>query len=178
MSGQRSPLCSVPPEILDKVAFELVSDILQGPPSVLLPLLQTCKHINRSLSTTGCIDLYSRIFKAKFDHLSAIRRIARPISSEYVEQLMDCCKLLQVIRSGDIYSADIDHVLFMALIMMMENDGKNRVQLEWAGLDEFVHRFVRERLHETRERYNGWPEESAQNACALWLMWMMTTEGT
>ena len=178
MSAQRSSLCSVPIEVLDNIAFELVSDTPHGPPSALLPLLLTCKDLHRALSPPGCVDLYARIFKAKFDHLPVARRAFKPRSSQYLDQLVDYCKLLQIIRSGDIYYLDIDNVLFMALIMMTENDGKNRAQLEWAGLDEFVHRFARERLYENRELYNGWPGESPQNACALWLMWMMTTEGT
>ena len=65
----------------------------------------------------------------------------------------------------------------MALIVIIENHGKNKAQLEWAGLDEYLDKFLTERrMHE--DLSNGWPTESPQNACALWLMWMMTTEGT
>lgn len=68
--------------------------------------------------------------------------------------------------------------LWAAFLMMVESDGKNEAQLlEWAGLKTFADRFVRERLWEGRDNYNGWPAESVTNSLALWLMWLTTDEG-
>jgi hypothetical protein len=78
---------------------------------------------------------------------------------------MDYSRLLQTIRSGDIYPTDIDNTVFMALIMVMKNGGKNNAQLEWAGLDECLDKFLTERMHE--DLSNTWFTESPQNACSL-----------
>lgn len=98
-------------------------------------------------------------------------------SSHLVDQLTLYCATLQDIRDGDIYSEDLAHTLWTAFFMMMENDGKNRAQLEWAGLDNFINRRVRIMLYEGRGEFRGWPAESEENALALWLMVMTIDEG-
>jgi hypothetical protein len=78
--------------------------------------------------------------------------------------------------SGD--DNDAQDAMFTAFMMMLEDDGRNFRQLvEWAHADVFAERYVRERLYEGRERNDGWPVESSANCCAMWLMWMLTTEG-
>lgn len=59
--------------------------------------------------------------------------------------------------------------------MLMEDDGKNRCQLDAAGLPDFVDRFVRERLYE--KSVEGWPAENEVNSLAIWLLWLTATEG-
>jgi hypothetical protein len=115
----------------------------------------------------------------KFD-LGAVRRRFGPKrirTTNLAFQLKKYCINLQDIRRGDIYSPHIHDVLRTAFFMASENDGKNACQLEWAGLDGFVDRFVRARLCENIAQYNGWPVESSVNALALWLMWFTTTRG-
>jgi hypothetical protein len=108
---------------------------------------------------------------------------------------------MKVLRRGDVYAApqrrdtpdfvpltDDDDVfddndacdaLFTAFMMMLEDDGRNSRQLiQWAHADVFAETFVRKRLFQGRETNNGWPIENMENSCALWLMWMFTTEGT
>ncbi|KAM6491264.1 hypothetical protein JOM56_013503 [Amanita muscaria] len=84
---------------------------------------------------------------------------------------------LSAIRHCNFDQDDPSSVLFATYIMMLDNDGKNRAQLEWAGIDAYVDTFLRTRMYDPGERManNGWPVDDAANACALWLMWMLTT---
>jgi hypothetical protein len=59
--------------------------------------------------------------------------------------------------------------------MMLENDGRNAAQLEHAGLDSYLDIFVRTRLWD--DKSHGWPTDNTASACALWLVWMTTTDG-
>jgi hypothetical protein len=193
---QQSRLCALPLEIIDSIAFELSALTPLGPPSNLIPLLLTCHHLFSSLSSTTNPALYARIFKYKFDISAVQRRAFKPSHAQCVEQMMHYCIAMKVLRRGDVYAspheviaADTDVVfgddndasdaLFTAFMMMLEDDGRNyRQLLDWAHADYFAEQYVRKRLYEGRERNDGWPLESTENACAMWLMWMFTTEGS
>jgi hypothetical protein len=60
------------------------------------------------------------------------------------------------------------------LILVTENDGKNRAQLEWADTYSFVNSFVRQRLW--HDPVNGWPRDTPLHALVLWVMWCMTDQ--
>jgi hypothetical protein len=124
--------------------------------------------------------LYARTFKGMFDVGAARRRFGPRgvLSSHLADQLTLYCATLQNIRDGDIFSEDISHTLWTAFFMMSESDAKNRAQLEWAGLDQFINRRVRIMLYEGRGEFRGWPAESEENALSLWLMAMTLDEGT
>jgi hypothetical protein len=187
----RPTLQSLPLEILDLIAFELVAFQPLGPPSDILPLLCTSSHFQHALSPGTNPVLFARIFRHKFDTRAIERRAFTPSHVQCVEQLVHYCRTMQVLRSGDVYvrprgtvigGYDNDRsavdAMFTAFMMMLEDDGKNARQLqEWAFADVFVERFLRRRLYENRERNDGWPLENSPNSCALWLMWMFTSEG-
>jgi len=59
---------------------------------------------------------------------------------------------------------------------MLGNDGKNYAQLEHAGLDAYVNKFIMTRLWEESESNQGWPLDNLNNSLALWLMWMTLTK--
>ena len=61
--------------------------------------------------------------------------------------------------------------------MLLDNDGKNRCQLDRVHLDDSVDAFVTRRVWENRWFHNGWPIDNPVNSLALWLMWMNTTPG-
>lgn len=176
---QTSMLCSAPQDILTAIALELVELDPLGPPFQLLPFLLTCRSIYQNLCFDNARHLYANVFRFKFDHRAPLRRFGpRAIqSSNVAQQLKQYCYALQVIRRGDIHVEGIVHVFWQAFFMMSENDGRNACQLKWAGLSNFVYRFVRERLWEDRHLTNGWPGETTVNALALWLMWFVFNEG-
>lgn len=168
-------LSRIPLEILEEIALQLVESQPLGPPSDIIDLSTTCSRIHDHLSNPSFL---ARIFKFKFDTTAIRRRSVVSInSSGYADQLKKYCHVLKVIRSNDFDSLDIEEALFSAFIMMLENDGKNQCQLDWAGLDAYLLRYLREKLYEDAEASNGWPAENPSNALALWLMWMNTTEG-
>nr|GAT50202.1 predicted protein [Mycena chlorophos] len=166
-------LCSLPLEILELVAFELTCLTPLGPPSALIPLFQTCKHLNRALSRN--LLLYSQIFKFKFDTSAVLRRCPKPTPAQYYDQLVLYCTQLHKLR-GQVLADECDDVLFSAYLMMLENDGRNAAQLQHAGLDSYLDNFVRNRMWNGRGSAQGWPTDNTANACALWLVWMTTTE--
>lgn len=174
-------LCQLPFTILENIGLEVAVLDPLGPPSDLVPLLCTCKHIYSWLSFDDDRYLYARIFRAMFDTRAVVRRFGERCSrlSNVAQQLKVYCATLRRIRSGDI-TADPETVkadMWTALLMMLENDGKNEAQLEWAGLKDFMDRFVRTKLLDNCEQTHGWPPESETNALALWLMWFTTDEG-
>lgn len=72
---------------------------------------------------------------------------------------------------------DPAQVLFACLMMLLDNDGKNIAQLEWAGVHTYVRQFVAERLWDGSYLNDGWPLENDKNASALWVMWLITDQG-
>jgi hypothetical protein len=174
-----SPLCAIPAEILENIVLEAVLATPLGPPSVLIPILCTCKRIYNKLRFENNRSLYARIFNCKFDVGAARRRFGPHTlpSSSLADQLQSNIMALQDIRQGDIYSSHVNSTLWTAFFLMLENDGKNREQLDWAGLDSFIDRYIRNRLSEGRDQHKGWPVENEGNSLALWLMVMTLTEG-
>ncbi|KAJ7170955.1 hypothetical protein C8R46DRAFT_1087260 [Mycena filopes] len=169
----RPPLYAIPSEILENIAYELTCLTPLGPPAALIPLLLTCKALNNKLS--GNTVLYTRIFKYKFDSSAVRRRAFNPTPNQYFDQLVHYCTQLAKLRM-QVRADDCDDVLFSAFLMMLENDGRNAAQLEHAGLESYLDVFVRTRMWDNRSSSHGWPADNTASACALWLVWMTTTE--
>ncbi|KAF8215228.1 hypothetical protein K438DRAFT_1800921 [Mycena galopus ATCC 62051] len=165
-----SPLVSIPAEVLEHIAYQVTCLHPLGPPAGLVPLLLACKTVHNRLSSNTA--LYARIFRFKFDSGAVRRRAFKPTPAQYHDQLVLYCTQLQRLR-GPVW-CDCDEVLFCAYLMMLENDGRNAAQLAHAGLDSYLDIFVRTRLWD--DRSHGWPSDNTENACALWLVWMTTTE--
>ncbi|KAJ2937014.1 hypothetical protein H1R20_g83, partial [Candolleomyces eurysporus] len=121
--------------------------------------------------------LYSHICRFKFDVGAVTRRAFTPGVKDLNGHLVQMCNLLRFIRRNDINDMEAEDQLLIAYVAMLDNDGKNRAQLQHAGIEDFVDRFVRRRLWVDCEANDGWPQENVTNSCALWLMWMFTTKG-
>jgi len=166
-------LARFPNEVLHNIAYALVEPL--GPSQELVPLMLVSKALKTILSANS---LKARIFRLKFDERAVNRRSLRPYDCDLADQLDHVCAMLRAIKSGNVRSEEAGTHLFTAYILMLDNDGKNYAQLEWAGIDTFVNAFVRLRLWEGRGLNEGWPLDSPENACALWLMWMTISRGT
>lgn len=177
MQPHASPLFAIPVEILERIALEVALLSPLGPPADLIPLLCTCKYVHRTLSFHSSNDLYAKIFRGMFDVGAPRRRFGRrALQSDVLAlQLRTYCATLQRIRRGDIYASDVEHLLRTAFILVTENDGKNRAQLEWANTYGFVNNFARHRLW--HDAVNGWPQDTPLHSLALWVMWCMTDTG-
>ncbi|KIJ13038.1 hypothetical protein PAXINDRAFT_170794 [Paxillus involutus ATCC 200175] len=175
--AQSSPLCHLPLEILEKVILALDDDLANPLSSAtLLALLLTCKCFYQFLGCQTNNYLYAELFRLRFDGSAAARRFGELASHDhgFSLQLRSYCSALKCVRTGDIHVNDVVDTFWSCFFMMMEDDGKNRCQLELAGLPELVDKFVRERLYENSE--NGWPAESEVNSLAMWLLWFTSTE--
>ncbi|RPD55503.1 hypothetical protein L226DRAFT_574533 [Lentinus tigrinus ALCF2SS1-7] len=166
-------LTSLPPDVLDHVAFHLATAHNLGPPAALVPLLSAHSHLYSLLSITRNAHLYARIFRAKFDYHAAQRRFSQHASYSLAlaRQLVRNCQSLQRIRRGHLCVDD----LYRAFALCLENDGMNAAQLAWAGLPDLIERYVLNRLWHGRDRSHNWPPESRENAFALWLYWYSLT---
>ncbi|CCM01456.1 uncharacterized protein FIBRA_03509 [Fibroporia radiculosa] len=170
---------TIPGDVLVLIASELAALDPLGPPSLLVPLLLTCKSVHSVLSFHSAHHLYARIFRARFDTRAAFRRMGpRAMRSHNLAiQLKRVSRMLARVRRGDLDDPHIEQDLWTAFIMCTENDGKNSIQLDWANVDDFVLRFISTKLWEDRIHSNGWPAESSVNALAIWVYWMRLDQG-
>ena len=164
---------NLPNELLQNIAFLIAAHNPLGPPAQLIPLLSVSKHVYNALWSPKAA-LKARLFRLKFDTSAVSRRSFSPYDIHLSDQLEFYCRVLQIVKSGDVYHKDVANLLFAAYVMMLDNDGKNFAQLESAGIALFIDRFIRLRLWDDRsaEGNAGWPVPSQVNRCALWLAWL------
>ncbi|KAH7882779.1 hypothetical protein F5I97DRAFT_1816236 [Phlebopus sp. FC_14] len=118
------------------------------------------------------------LFFDKFDISSPRRHLSQDrLSLHNLEQeLKRRYVALQCIRRGELYHRDLASVFATIYIMLLEDDGRNWEQLLWANLPDFLHKFLRQRLHEGAAENNGWPVESEINTLAIALLWLTMTQ--
>jgi hypothetical protein len=179
MPRQAAGICRLPTEILENILVQLVLDHPLGHPAALIPVLCTSQLFNGRFSIRYNSHLYARLFAAMFDFRAGLRRLGPSAvrSTSLSDQFQVCCVALQRIRQGDIYDDALEDTFWRSFFMMSENDGKNRAQLEAAGLFTLVDRYVRNLLTDGKSSTRGWPPESTNNSLALWLMAMTLTPG-
>jgi hypothetical protein len=170
-----SPILRCPAEVISRIA--LWAEVLDplGPPSKHLAFLRTCKAVHRVLRGTN--HFLADVFRSKFDVTAIPRRFGPRASkaSSLAKQTVRWSTTLTRIRyrkPGSYEQRVAD--LFHAFLMLTEDDGKNRAQLEWAGTYDFVYDWVSRSLWQGGV---GWPPDTPYNALALAIMWMLTTPG-
>ncbi|KIJ18312.1 hypothetical protein PAXINDRAFT_167501 [Paxillus involutus ATCC 200175] len=179
----------VPQEVLEHIAFFTATQGL-GPPSDLLPLLRTCRSIYQCLSFEANPCLYARMFEHTFDTRAAIRRLGPHVNTPGVlaNELRKRWTYLKLIkaRSGSrlrpaestqLSPAPID-LLWLAYLMMLENDGKNERQLrDYAHMDSWLMEYWFDDEGASAASYtvhrDTWPPEDNKNSIAMWLFWFM-----
>ncbi|KAI8990386.1 hypothetical protein BD414DRAFT_483459 [Trametes punicea] len=184
-----SALAHVPQEVLEHIAFFAATESFLGPPDGLVGLLSINRRTHAALSISANPYLWSRIFAFKFDLSCAERRLSdRTIGpSEICEELKLRCTLLKRIRKrtdclATSYTLSPTHrdalrsILWMAYLMMLENDGKNARQLrEYAGFDPWLKDFLFHpsgaSLATWSVNVDLWPPNDERSALALWLFW-------
>ncbi|KAF9238648.1 hypothetical protein BU15DRAFT_88288 [Melanogaster broomeanus] len=161
-----------------------------GPPSGLLPLLLTCRSIYQSLSFEANPYLYARIFAYIFDTRAAIRRLGAQVSAPRVlaKELRKRWIYLKLIRDrsgsriqfpepNQVSPAPVD-LLWLAYLMMLENDGKNEQQLrDYADMDSWLMEYWFDEAGGSSATNvilrDSWPLEDEKNSVAMWLFWLM-----
>lgn len=170
-----SPILRLPLELLEKIVLDLHDDPT-SPPSACLPLLLTSKHFYNALSFTSNNHLYACMFRRSFDQSAPARRLGHLAAPGLSTQLRANYDAIKCVRHRNIRADNLLQTFWTCFSMLLENDGRNRCQLDAAGLPDFVDGFVRERLYENS--IDGWPAENELNSLALWLLWLTSTEGT
>ncbi|KAG6380578.1 hypothetical protein JVT61DRAFT_4941 [Boletus reticuloceps] len=168
-----SPILRLPLELLEKIVLELHGDPA-SPPAAVLPLLLTSKYFYRSLGFQYNNHLYASLFRLSFDSSAPVRRLGYLNAPGLCSQLRSDYSAINCIRRGDIHADNVPQTFWTCFSMLLENDGKNRCQLDAAGLPDFVDSFIRERLYE--HSVDGWPAENDINSLALWLLWLTITD--
>ncbi|UZJ55030.1 hypothetical protein CBS101457_004350 [Exobasidium rhododendri] len=196
-------LTSLPSEIIDLIAFYCANDHLLDPefeldpayhremyatpPSGLLNLLLLNRRLYSLLNTSSNPGLYSRIFRSKFDAKAIARRFGSAAVStrSLTKELQKRCICLKRIRRAvsvdrlypDGFSEQskfqMEECLWLAFMMMMENDGLNILQLRWARLRKYL------TLHHSEEMFESalrplYPEDSPDRALALHLYYLLS----
>lgn len=188
-------LSLLPQEVLEHIAYFVATECLVGPPSGLPPLLSACRTIHRCLSFDNNPLLYARTFGYKFDCQAAIRRFGPRITvpGTLANELRKRCVLLKAFRNRfgtraeqtekQEGSSDMLHeLLWLAYLMMLENDGKNEQQLkEYANLEAWLMEYWFDdegaSLASHRISQDQWPLEDEKNSIAMWLLWLLPRPG-
>lgn len=186
---------SVPQEVLEHIAFFAATQSLIGPPSGLPPLLLTCRSTRQALSLEANPYLYARVFSYKFDTRSVFRRLGSHVNAPQVlaNELKKRWIYLKQIRARTgsrirhpescQHSQTLTELLWLAYLMMIENDGKNEQQLlDYAEMDIWLMEYwfhdegASSATHMIIQQ--AWPIEDEKNSIAMWLFWFLLRPGT
>jgi len=165
---------TTPFEIIQDIVLFAGGDTLLGPPRELFALLLTCRALSHALSFEHCTSLYVAIFAQKFDVHAPARRLAfLPEDTKY--ELRRRFMAIQCIRQSRTDDPRVAEVFYIALFMLLEDDGRNGSQLAWAGLSNFVQIFLRKNVFDGAEKNHGWPLETEATSLAASLAWHMNS---
>lgn len=176
---------SLPTEVIEHIAFYHVCPQILGLPVPLTALLLSCKAVYTKLS--GARHLYARVFQYKFSSSAIRRRGFEPKAGEWAWQLRWWTEVLGGIRrrrmrlGAQVYrddprtkDPDVQETMYVLWIMCLEDDGRNRVQMQLAGAYEWVQGWIRNEMYKAVDK--GWPLANASNSCAMWVFWYLTTK--
>jgi hypothetical protein len=186
-------LGAVPQEVLEHIALFVATENFLGPPSALVPLLATNSKINYYLSIVSNQHFYARLFTYKFDVGPVIRRLGSDRTTPRVlsGELQRRCLCLKRIRArvdsivnpiATYEEGTLSGVLWVAYLMMLENDGKNEQQLrDYAKIDDWLREYWFDdngaSFAKMAIRMDQWPPNSEQTSLAMWLFWFLLKPG-
>ena len=189
-------LLSIPQEIIEHIAYFVATDSFLGPPSSLLPLLLVNRQINSWTSIATNHHLYARIFRYKFDTAAPLARLGEEslVSQAFAEELKRRCVVLKRLRARidsttharhadeNNLKLSIHDVLFTSYILMLENDGKNEVQLkEYGKMKAWIRDFWFDARGASLAVYSirtgNWPPNRPETALGMWLFWFLLDTG-
>ncbi|KAG2039047.1 hypothetical protein BDR03DRAFT_952673 [Suillus americanus] len=189
MSTQAVAFDWLPQEVMENIAFFVATTTDVGPPSDLLPLLLSCRSLYRALSFDTNLHLCSRIFESKFDLSAAVRRLGQQVAtpdvlSKELRKRFVCLKRIRARADSQIRTPDtmsnspiVSELLWLAYLMMLENDGKNVKQLrEYAGMEQWLMEYWFDdegaSLASKTLLEDEWPLDNEHNSLAMWLFWL------
>ncbi|EIN05279.1 hypothetical protein PUNSTDRAFT_116108 [Punctularia strigosozonata HHB-11173 SS5] len=190
-------LDTLPPEILEQIAFQLATDPVLGPPAHLRALLLAGRTFYDALCVDANPVLYAGVFAAKFDRrrlwyrgpggrggggggavgeAEELRRRCGVLGR--VKARRGCYRRLEARWDSEGEGeGETREILWTAYLMMLENDGANERHLRHAGIDGWLRDFwahadgasgVARCMSEGR-----WPEDGDETALGMWLFWFL-----
>jgi len=196
---QRPLIFSLPPELLQHIAYLLISSSSPlGPPSQIIPFFLTCRTLYACLQAPAFL---AKVFRFKFDAGAVERRAFKPSLEGMKEMLEVWCRTLAFVKvfarrkgnylddqegsdSSEPWDMDLEMHLHNCLFMMLDNDGKNYAQLKHAGVHIFVDHYVRYCIWDPSIPYPpsqkspqpptqyGWPIDTPTSSAAVLLYWL------
>jgi hypothetical protein len=170
-------LLGSPYEVLRSIVLFAVGSSQLGPPKEYHSLALTCRSLNARLSFNADPTLHSDILSQKFDRGALDRPFGQSVIDHVGVELPRRFMALKCIRRGCLDDPALLDALYVAFILFLENDGRNVVQLQWAGLHSIVHRYLREKMSMGSETNDGWPLDNEINTLVVTLAWLVTTRG-
>ncbi|EIM79856.1 uncharacterized protein STEHIDRAFT_69028 [Stereum hirsutum FP-91666 SS1] len=177
-----APFDRVPNEIIEHVAFFTATLGRPGPPADLISLQLVSRRFASTLSTSTNPHFYVLIFRAKFDAEAYFRRLGpeAKISENVVRELKRRFTLLTRFRGLQHSKVTLKtkEMLWMAYLMMLENDGLNeRTLRKYGRLDSWLRNFWFDPEGASFATYalgdNLWPPDSEFSTLAMWLFWLL-----
>lgn len=215
MASAHHSLETIPPELLEHIAFHVAASNPLGPPSGLVPLLRTSRHVHDALSITHNPHLYARVFSCMFDFSAVKRRFgieslpSEPLAQELkrrcivlkrIKAQVDCLQtgnpeLVEATSPNLEFAAEalpststsrvsrypgentmLDEVLWVAYLMMLENDGMNERQLRAADIEAWLDTYWFNPAGASSAiqtaGWRSWPPDTERNGLAMWLYWL------
>lgn len=128
---------SVPPDVLQHIAFFIGSCSLQNSLKDLLHLLLTSSSIYNVLSLPACPHLYADIFRATFD-TPVPWQDCMVTDSALVAEFLCRRRVIRRARHGDFSAMGLQQDLWTAIWMILESHGLNESHLFLAGFRNYV----------------------------------------
>ncbi|KAG6810525.1 hypothetical protein H0H92_011471 [Tricholoma furcatifolium] len=186
-------LDGVPQEVLEHIAFFTATHTLIGPPSGLVSLLLTSRKVYSRLSFCSNHHLYAQIYASRFD-VGAVKRRLGPNNTTpviFAKELPRRFQHLKRIRNrlyclvgdpGDDNGPIVNELIFLAYTLMLENEGKNQLQLrEYAQIDLWLRDYWFHERGASRAaehlRDQTWLPETRFRSMAMWLFWFLLRPG-
>ncbi|CAK5271512.1 unnamed protein product [Mycena citricolor] len=197
---------TIPTEVLERIAFAASAHPLPGPPTALARLQRTSRTLHTRLCPAHNAYLHARVFAAKFDPPRALLRddaaagagrhvvLARELERQFVllGRLRRSAAARERNDGGDAGEEEekeeeeeekgwVREALVQCYLMMLENEGKNEVQLDgYGGMGAWVRRYLFDPDHGLFSASSPlsvmatqWPVQTVYTACAMWLFWFL-----
>ena len=217
-------LDTLPPDVLEHIAYHASTHKLLGPPSDLITLITLCRSTSATLRRSANPHLYARIFAAKFDLTAPRRRLSHLFGTDaqsvlsvtaLADELVRRFTVLKRLRAEkyartihsdvgtthNIHAFDVsssntkaekrlDELLWVAFLMVLEDEGRNVAQLLDARVEAWLAVFWFDPQGASGAARilsaNCWPLAPIQSfnerlkmrqAFAMWLFWFFLDPG-
>jgi hypothetical protein len=174
----RPSLPSLPLDILQDIVVHACDAPPYGPPRALGALGSTCRALHDGLASVQP-SICARVLAQQFDPPRMGTTLRSSCAEGELRQRVDTLRLL---ASGALADPNVDpqmltDALARAMLMLLENAGRNIEHLRRARLLEQLMIFLQTRLVDVTSADNGWPRATELNSLALALTALLIRKG-